>query len=136
MNVAVNSVRGDADAAVTDARPVAAMLAFIDRDVGQIGNDAPVHSARVEVGVDVGRQLQLDVAIDTAQRDAFLIDALDSSENISVDAFETRNAGSFRDVDLAVDTAEFDRAFNLTNDDRSEERHVGKECRSRWSPYH
>ena len=23
-----------------------------------------------------------------------------------------------------------------TNDDRSEERRVGKECRSRWSPYH
>ncbi len=24
----------------------------------------------------------------------------------------------------------------LMNDDRSEERRVGKECRSRWSPYH
>ena len=23
-----------------------------------------------------------------------------------------------------------------TNDNRSEERRVGKECRSRWSPYH
>ena len=30
-------------------------------------------------------------------------------------------------------------AFHLTNatqDTRSEERRVGKECRSRWSPYH
>ena len=25
---------------------------------------------------------------------------------------------------------------NTTKDDRSEERRVGKECRSRWSPYH
>ena len=25
---------------------------------------------------------------------------------------------------------------NLSRDDRSEERRVGKECRSRWSPYH
>ena len=25
---------------------------------------------------------------------------------------------------------------NLGDDDRSEERRVGKECRSRWSPYH
>jgi len=25
---------------------------------------------------------------------------------------------------------------NILNDDRSEERRVGKECRSRWSPYH
>src|SRR2546422_11086339 len=26
--------------------------------------------------------------------------------------------------------------FALAHDDRSEERRVGKECRSRWSPYH
>ena len=26
--------------------------------------------------------------------------------------------------------------FSITNDVRSEERRVGKECRSRWSPYH
>ena len=26
--------------------------------------------------------------------------------------------------------------FLYTSDDRSEERRVGKECRSRWSPYH
>ena len=25
---------------------------------------------------------------------------------------------------------------NASDDDRSEERRVGKECRSRWSPYH
>ena len=31
------------------------------------------------------------------------------------------------------------KAYRLTNrfsEDRSEERRVGKECRSRWSPYH
>ena len=27
-------------------------------------------------------------------------------------------------------------AFSSADDDRSEERRVGKECRSRWSPYH
>ena len=26
--------------------------------------------------------------------------------------------------------------FNINNLERSEERRVGKECRSRWSPYH
>ena len=26
--------------------------------------------------------------------------------------------------------------YNLSENDRSEERRVGKECRSRWSPYH
>ena len=27
-------------------------------------------------------------------------------------------------------------SLNLENNKRSEERRVGKECRSRWSPYH
>ena len=35
------------------------------------------------------------------------------------------------DDEFAKDISEFD-----TIDDRSEERRVGKECRSRWSPYH
>ena len=40
-----------------------------------------------------------------------------------------------------LDIIEIDvrRAYDFlgeTNDDRSEERRVGKECRSRWSPYH
>ena len=29
-----------------------------------------------------------------------------------------------------------DRAFGPEETERSEERRVGKECRSRWSPYH
>ena len=37
--------------------------------------------------------------------------------------------GNGDDTDIAVDIAE-----ELTH--RSEERRVGKECRSRWSPYH
>ena len=32
--------------------------------------------------------------------------------------------------------AEHDEWFNPKNGMRSEERRVGKECRSRWSPYH
>ena len=30
----------------------------------------------------------------------------------------------------------YDQSFVPCADDRSEERRVGKECRSRWSPYH
>ena len=30
----------------------------------------------------------------------------------------------------------FSNLFNVNNEQRSEERRVGKECRSRWSPYH
>src|SRR5256885_14691689 len=38
-------------------------------------------------------------------------------------------AGGKRAVDLSAD-------FRLSPEARSEERRVGKECRSRWSPYH
>ena len=42
--------------------------------------------------------------------------------------------------DLDIDTQELLeellRDYAGTVDDRSEERRVGKECRSRWSPYH
>ena len=43
---------------------------------------------------------------------------------------------------LVIDNFEADTAGYVCNtdwfcvDDRSEERRVGKECRSRWSPYH
>ena len=33
-------------------------------------------------------------------------------------------------------TAETPKVYQIFTTDRSEERRVGKECRSRWSPYH
>src|SRR5258707_11012640 len=36
----------------------------------------------------------------------------------------------------AVAIAALDAGAEIVNDVRSEERRVGKECRSRWSPYH
>ena len=35
-----------------------------------------------------------------------------------------------------VETPEAKQPFELQAEERSEERRVGKECRSRWSPYH
>ena len=38
---------------------------------------------------------------------------------------------------ISIDDAEVTRALGVLGDKtRSEERRVGKECRSRWSPYH
>ena len=56
----------------------------------------------------------------------------------------------FRSDDIEINIAGIKRAFEpflifgdgptdavmANNDERSEERRVGKECRSRWSPYH
>ena len=37
---------------------------------------------------------------------------------------------------ILMDTPGFHKPRNRLGDYRSEERRVGKECRSRWSPYH
>ena len=39
------------------------------------------------------------------------------------------------DVEMAVRAA-LEELLNIAASVRSEERRVGKECRSRWSPYH
>ena len=41
------------------------------------------------------------------------------------------------DFGFKIKTVQTDNGREFCNDDdRSEERRVGKECRSRWSPYH
>ena len=49
------------------------------------------------------------------------------------------NKGDLRnfDVHLEYKVIDFDKkTYTIKKEDRSEERRVGKECRSRWSPYH
>ena len=41
----------------------------------------------------------------------------------------------YKDGNLTIESAQFTSA-RLVGTTRSEERRVGKECRSRWSPYH
>ena len=48
---------------------------------------------------------------------------------------------SLKDNGIAAYAMRFDRTDSIANilkkfKERSEERRVGKECRSRWSPYH
>ena len=49
-----------------------------------------------------------------------------------------RIAGHSEGMKRVIEIVEYARTLNIPNltDDRSEERRVGKECRSRWSPYH
>ena len=37
---------------------------------------------------------------------------------------------------IVINSAMYNEIISLTGAERSEERRVGKECRSRWSPYH
>src|SRR2546426_3665656 len=46
------------------------------------------------------------------------------------------DSGSYPGADLAADTTLLLPMHQNLSDCRSEERRVGKECRSRWSPYH
>src|SRR3712207_9479616 len=52
------------------------------------------------------------------------------------DAFKNRYEIFSADRDLKEYERSFDTIKDYFLDDRSEERRVGKECRSRWSPYH
>src|SRR5258706_2671156 len=55
----------------------------------------------------------------------FYFEELDLTDRAGCDAFVKRVIGEFGEIDVLVNNA-----------GRSEERRVGKECRSRWSPYH
>src|SRR5258706_10172420 len=60
--------------------------------------------------------------------------------SISVSGYHMQEAGATQDLELAytlADGIEYVRAgLRAGLNVRSEERRVGKECRSRWSPYH
>src|SRR2546425_9708829 len=51
-------------------------------------------------------------------------------------AMINKGEGGFRDRDLYPACSGLDGKVTAHVDARSEERRVGKECRSRWSPYH
>ena len=58
------------------------------------------------------------------------VDTLDICDAQAVNAFVKE-----KQVDYIINCAAY-TAVDKAEDDRSEERRVGKECRSRWSPYH
>ena len=49
---------------------------------------------------------------------------------------EMHTAGAPYRIELSADCTSLKAEGKDLSDDRSEERRVGKECRSRWSPYH
>src|SRR5256885_5104560 len=57
-------------------------------------------------------------------------------EEVFGEAFDLVHVALFAARHLEVDFGELDGGIDLLGRIRSEERRVGKECRSRWSPYH
>ena len=87
--------------------------------------------------------------MDAAAAHVRMVDALDElspildplAERFAQRGFELALVGgSVRDALLGRDMPDLDFTTDARPDDilaaRSEERRVGKECRSRWSPYH
>ena len=48
----------------------------------------------------------------------------------------TKNSISRIGIQTEFERSGVEKILKLFREDRSEERRVGKECRSRWSPYH
>src|SRR5688572_10072832 len=114
-NVAVNSFCGDAIAAAANARRITAAPPFINNHIRYVGHHAAVDSARVEVGIYVGRQLQFDVAVDAAERNTILSDARQTDDDVAVDSFQRRATGGVRNANLSIDATRLNRTVDLTN---------------------
>ena len=55
------------------------------------------------------------------------------SNDSSIELIEKVTTEEKTEKDIEID---WEKLKNINEDIRSEERRVGKECRSRWSPYH
>ena len=65
-------------------------------------------------------------------KDFTIANLLDLNETIAKDLFE----GKTYPWEVLPEIGDFILKLGQTLSERSEERRVGKECRSRWSPYH
>ena len=82
---------------------------------------------------------QLDYIAASASERLFEISSgaygLETSEDGSFKIRDYKNGGKLRNVKILSGGESFVVSLSLAAE-RSEERRVGKECRSRWSPYH
>jgi len=109
----------------------------------QVAELTRLPDGRFRLKTDAGKELVAKVVVVAAGGGSFTpkrppLPGIEAYEGTSV-FYAVRRMESFRDKRVLIvgggDSA-LDWTLNLQPIARSEERRVGKECRSRWSPYH
>src|SRR3712207_818901 len=77
-----------------------------------------------------------DIGVTGVQTCALPISVSDRLKNLVVYALQSRYEVEAVDTEQGGHATVISREAAREGYDRSEERRVGKECRSRWSPYH
>ena len=80
----------------------------------------------------MGRKLQLDSAIAADIQTVNVDSYIDSLKMIDIENIEPNRNNFYENSEIEALADDIERQGLM----RSEERRVGKECRSRWSPYH
>ena len=75
-------------------------------------------------------------SVDLGESDEHAVSATDEATQGQEGQGQDGNLDSGHDITPVQPQDEATDPLQDPNDDRSEERRVGKECRSRWSPYH
>ena len=97
--------------------------------VGTFGSSSTVQASSFFSGDSSGEEVFIDDTGGMSEDEEFI----DDTTNGSDDGNFIDDTGDEGFVD---DTMNDDEIIIDDDTDRSEERRVGKECRSRWSPYH
>ena len=80
--------------------------------------------------------LTMTLSLSTTALAAGNVDGAGVGPQDPIDVTAKYNDGVTEPAVYSVDLAWEDMTFTYNESGRSEERRVGKECRSRWSPYH
>src|SRR5260370_4920013 len=83
-------------------------------------------------------RFKCDWSSDVCSSDLFvwLLKLIRSTTTIAPEVFGLRSCATPWAATVATHCAQLANRYQLSRLLRSEERRVGKECRSRWSPYH
>ena len=98
-------------------------------------NDGSYNQSKTTAAATTGNQIVSENALVADGMNKSFIDAYSVLQNMnSMTNITDDSTNTF--LMMTNDTTHEPMLLQEPEDDRSEERRVGKECRSRWSPYH